>query len=68
MNQIVKQIERIMLHFFNGNKEAYEKWYNKPHIFFDGRYGANSSPKQMIESGRAKEVLKFITELKDIIT
>jgi uncharacterized protein (DUF2384 family) len=37
--------------------EIFEKWWNKPHLFFNYR-----SPKQLVESGRGNELMKFIKE------
>ena len=52
-----KQILSIIKGYYNNSQRAAIMWYNKPHRLLSDK---QETPKEMVESGRGKEVLNWI--------
>lgn len=62
-NGIEKAIETHISRFYQGNEQAVENWYRSPWLMTDRKHanGRYYTPREMISSGRADEVLKLLT-------
>lgn len=56
-----KMIKRKMETYFADSKRV-EEWYNTKHYWFETRNDVYS-PRDMVESGKAEEVLGFIKKV-----
>ena len=54
-----KEIISIMTTYYYSRKRALD-WYEKPNLYFSEGFNLKSSPKEMVDNGKGKEVLTWL--------